>query len=598
MEGLRVHTTTAEHAPARLDTALVWWGRIAVVVVLCAAALNLAGWAAGVEPLTRGFASWPQTTPWTSVLMAGLGIAILVQSGQPSHARVRFGRAVAVVAGVLAVVFLAEYATGSSFGLDQLWFSDAVRTSQATWPGRPSPQTASSVLLLAVPVGLMRLERRWSRTAWAMGLVAAVALPFVVTAGYLFEILSLVGVTGSTGMGISTAAAVALLIFAALATRPDRNPAAWLLARPDRMTLVRLGVILAGLPLLVSLSRLALLALGVHDDAAWVLSISVSTVVLGVATFYFSQREQRLLIEKEQLRAEAEKRYRILADNAVDIVVHLNRDAIVQLQGTEVIWISPSVQTAFGDPPQQWIGSDFGRRVHPEDLGTLTTTLNQIAPDKPALARFRVRNAGGNYHWVDCHAKDYLDAEGNTDGAIAALRIVDDQVAAQRQLERLARYDTLTGLVNRAETITRLQAALTNPRSPGPHLGVLFCDIDHFKTVNDTWGHTVGDVVLATVARRTRECLREGDTVGRVGGDEMVVLLPGLHNLDEAAQIAEKIRAHAAEPIYDEGNTVHATLSVGATLACTGESVTAITARADEAMYQAKQAGRNTVTQI
>jgi len=78
----------------------------------------------------------------------------------------------------------------------------------------------------------------------------------------------------------------------------------------------------------------------------------------------------------------------------------------------------------------------------------------------------------------------------------------------------------------------------------------------------------------------------------------MVVLLPGLHNLDEAAQIAEKIRAHAAEPIYDEGNTVHATLSVGATLACTGESVTAITARADEAMYQAKQAGRNTVTQI
>jgi len=140
MEGLRVHTTTAEHAPARLDTALVWWGRIAVVVVLCAAALNLAGWAAGIEPLTRGFASWPQTTPWTSVLMAGLGIAILVQSGQPSHARVRFGRAVAVVAGVLAVVFLAEYATGSSFGLDQLWFSGSSQLAVALVPaGCDSP---------------------------------------------------------------------------------------------------------------------------------------------------------------------------------------------------------------------------------------------------------------------------------------------------------------------------------------------------------------------------------------------------------------------------------------------------------------------------
>jgi len=120
----------------------------------------------------------------------------------------------------------------------------------------------------------------------------------------------------------------------------------------------------------------------------------------------------------------------------------------------------------------------------------------------------------------------------------------------------------------------------------------LFCDIDHFKTVNDSWGHTVGDVVLSTLANRTRECLREGDTVGRLGGDEMVVLLPGLHSLDEAARTAEKIRSHAAEPIHHAGNTIHATLSIGATLAYPGESVTAITARADEAMYQAKQAGR------
>jgi diguanylate cyclase (GGDEF)-like protein/PAS domain S-box-containing protein len=593
-----VQATAADHSPARLETALLWWGRVAIALVLGAAAMNLAGWATGIEALTRGFASWPQMTPWTAVLVVGLGVAILVQSGHPSPVRVWAGCALAAAAGVLAVVFLAEYAAGRSFGLDQVWFANSVRALQATWPGRPSPQTASSVLLLSVAVGLMRLDSRWSRVAWAASLAAAVALPFVVAAGYLFETLSLVGVTQSTGMGISTAVAVALLAFAAVAVRPDRNPAAWLLARPDRATLVRLGGILAGLPLLVSLSRLALSALGLRDEAAWVLSISVSTVVLGVATFYVSQREQRLLIEKELLRAEAEKRYRILADNAVDIVVHLHHGAVIHLQGTEVVWISPSVQAAFGDPPQEWIGSDFGRRVHPEDVDTLAAALNRIAPGEPALARFRMFTADGAYHWVDCHAKPYLDDEGNTDGVIAALRIVDDQVHAQRQLERLARFDTLTGLVNRAETITRLEAALTNPRSPGPRLGVLFCDIDHFKTVNDTWGHTVGDVVLSTLANRTRECLREGDTVGRVGGDEMVVLLPGLHSLDEAAHIAETIRSAASEPIHHAGNAIHATLSIGATLACPGESVTAITARADEAMYQAKQAGRNTVTPI
>lgn len=579
-------------------TAVVWWGRVAVVVALIAAAADLIGWATGIEALTRGFSSWPQMTPWTAILVALLGAAILIQSGHPPRARVWIGCCLAGAAGVLAVVFLAEYAVGASFGLDQVWFSEEVRALQSTWPGRPGPRTAWSVLLLSAAVGLTRLERRWSPAVWAIGLAAAVAVPFVVIAGYLFATMSVVGVTRSTGMGISTALALLLLVSAAFIARPDRDPVAWLLARPDRRTLVRMGCILAGLPLLVGLSRLALLGLGFRDDSAWVLSIAVSTVVLGAATFYLSQREQRLLIEKEALRAEAEKRYRILADNAVDIVVHLHRGAIVHLQGTKVAWVSPSVQAAFGNQPQEWIGAEFGRRIHPDDVDTLAAALNQIAPGEPALARVRVRRADGRYHWVDCHAKPYLDDEGNIDGVIAALRVVDDQVEAQRQLEKLARYDTLTGLVNRAETISRLEAALTQPRYPGPHLGLLFCDIDHFKKVNDTWGHNVGDVVISTVANRIRECIRQGDTVGRVGGDEMVVMLPGLHNLDEATAIAEKVRIHAAEPIHHADITIHTTLSIGATLARPDEPVTTITARADEAMYEAKRGGRNRVTPI
>jgi len=83
-----------------------------------------------------------------------------------------------------------------------------------------------------------------------------------------------------------------------------------------------------------------------------------------------------------------------------------------------------------------------------------------------------------------------------------------------------------------------------------------------------------------------------------MGGDEMVVLLPGVHSLDEVARIAEKIRCRAAEPIHHDGQTIHATLSIGATVSVPGESATAVTARADEAMYQAKQARRNTVVRI
>jgi diguanylate cyclase (GGDEF)-like protein len=129
-------------------------------------------------------------------------------------------------------------------------------------------------------------------------------------------------------------------------------------------------------------------------------------------------------------------------------------------------------------------------------------------------------------------------------------------------------------------------------------VGVLFCDVDHFKAINDRWGHGTGDVVLATVAARIRASVRREDTVGRTGGDEMLILLPGVRSADELAQIAEKIRRRVAEPIHVSGTTICATLSIGASLALPAESIDAVTARADEAMYRAKSGDRDTVDRI
>ena len=178
------------------------------------------------------------------------------------------------------------------------------------------------------------------------------------------------------------------------------------------------------------------------------------------------------------------------------------------------------------------------------------------------------------------------------------LREHQQLVEAQQELEQLARIDALTGLVNHAETMARIETALPDPRVPGKHLGVLFCDVDHFKAINDTRGHTVGDVVLSTVASRIRDCVDGSDTVGRTGGDEMLVLLPGIDSIDQVQAVAEKIRCRVAEPIHHLGRTLNATVSIGATLAVRGESVSAMTDRADWAMYKAKRAGRNTTTAI
>ncbi|OBG68091.1 MULTISPECIES: sensor domain-containing diguanylate cyclase [unclassified Mycobacterium] len=569
---------------------VAWCRRIALLLVFALATMTWVGWATGVDRLTRIHPTWPEMMPWTGAWLAGLGAAILLQSGSPSRGRAWVGRGLALVVGALAVIVLAEYATGRpSSGFDQVWFGDAVRASRWSWPGRPSPQTGVSALFLAAATGLIRVDRG-TRVVRPACTAAGGAIPFVTVGAYLFDALALVGTSPSTGQALMTASALLLVAAATALARPDRFPVAWLLARPDRKSLLRLAGLLAALPVVVAVSRPIFLGLGVGPHAEWTFSILLGTLVVGVITFVFIQNEQKLLIEKELAsteRAEAEARYRILADNAVDIVV--------LLRGDEVVWVSPSVEAALGRPPDGWIGPGFNRHIHPQDIETVADAVGRVAAGESVVQRFRIRSADGQYHWVESHGKPYVDADGNTDGMIAAVRIVDEQVKAEQRLERLARFDTLTGLVNRAEALGRLAAALEEPQPAGTYVGVLFCDLDHFKEINDTWGHGIGDFVLATVAARIRGSVRRGDTVGRTGGDEILALLPGVRNIDELARIAEKIRCRAAEPIRVSGNTISATLSIGATLALPGDTVDAVTARADAAMYQAKFGERNTV---
>lgn len=298
-----------------------------------------------------------------------------------------------------------------------------------------------------------------------------------------------------------------------------------------------------------------------------------------------------LYTELQEAR-EAEARLAALVQSSDDAIMSMTQDGAIRT------W-NPGASRLFGYAEAEVIG---------QRTDILMTAASQIAFDK-SLERIRSgdnpmphdtqwRRADGSIVEVAVNVFALQDVSGNLIGFCAVARDITIQVEVQRQLEWLARFDTLTGLVNRAEIIARLNSALEDLRNPGPHLGLLFCDIDRFKVINDTWGHGVGDLVLTTVADRIRQCVRAKDTVGRMGGDEMLVLLPGLHSLEDAAQIAEKIRCRAAEPIERHEPIVHATLSIGATLAIPGEPVSTMIARADVAMYEAKRAGRNRVTKI
>src|SRR5688572_15542227 len=165
---------------------------------------------------------------------------------------------------------------------------------------------------------------------------------------------------------------------------------------------------------------------------------------------------------------------------------------------------------------------------------------------------------------------------------------------AERNLQFVATHDALTGLFNRSMFGQRLQQALAQAHRHERRLAVLFIDLDGFKSINDMLGHDAGDVLLADLAVRLRECMREGDTLGRMGGDEFVVLIENYEEDNQLLEVARKVLETVAEPFLLRDNTYHVTASIGiAAYPLDGRDATDLLKNADIAMYRAKEQGKN-----
>lgn len=290
-------------APARLRTA-------AAVAVLVIAGLNWIGWATDNGALTRLNPRWLPMMPWTALWLAMLSAAILLQAGQPSRRRLWLPRALTILVGGSAAIILTQTLTGRSIGVDLLWFGTAVQEFRQTWPGRPSIQVVGSVLLLSIALGSTWLRSDVMRRVWAVSLAAAMVAPSVAVLAYVFDFVALVAVTKSTGMAFLTAVSLSLLGVATLLVRPARGSVARLLAPSNRGSLLRLGAVITGFPLLLGISRRVFLALGSDPDEALTFAAAGGAVTVGLVTFYLTQREweHRAVAESERamLRATAD----------------------------------------------------------------------------------------------------------------------------------------------------------------------------------------------------------------------------------------------------------------------------------------------------
>lgn len=286
----------------------------------------------------------------------------------------------------------------------------------------------------------------------------------------------------------------------------------------------------------------------------------------------------------------SEQRYRLLVDHVTDGVI-LERDGLIE-------WASPNLYGMLGWNPDLWVGLRILDIVRPELQPPLEQALELNALAVNQTLRFELPAADGEMHWLEFKTRPFIDADGRRDGTALSVRLIDAEVAAERILEHRARYDQLTGLLNRNEIIERLDAIGTDGRRAGAESAVLFCDLDGFKTVNDTFGHAVGDLVLKEVASRVRTSIRDDDLVARIGGDELLVVLHHLHGVDEALSVADDIRRATARPIATPPGVLSVTMSIGVTMVVKGDDADDVIARADEAMYRAKQAGRDGVQQL
>ncbi|HEX8169695.1 MAG TPA: EAL domain-containing protein [Thermoanaerobaculia bacterium] len=201
----------------------------------------------------------------------------------------------------------------------------------------------------------------------------------------------------------------------------------------------------------------------------------------------------------------------------------------------------------------------------------------------------------GKQGWVSSVYRPHYDAAGNVIGVIGLIRDITERKTAEQQIEYQAYHDALTGLANRRLFQEHLSLALALAQRRQTLVAVLFLDLDHFKLINDSLGHTVGDELLKQVAKRLKSAVREGDTVARVGGDEFTIVLQELNRGQDAALVAKKVLRTVSEPIEVNGHRLYVTTSVGITLfPDDGEDAETLLKNADTAMYRAKAEGRNT----
>ncbi|MFC7517329.1 EAL domain-containing protein [Herbaspirillum sp. GCM10030257] len=317
-------------------------------------------------------------------------------------------------------------------------------------------------------------------------------------------------------------------------------------------------------------------------------------------------------LERRQLAAEnrdfawrlecSEKLYRFLIDSSPDIIYTLDPEG-------RFTYINRRVTELLGFDRNELIGASYTAIVHDDDLeraryvfnerrvgerATRNVELRLKCADPMKARTFETSLRTISFNSIGMYLNNGKHGTVEYTGTYGIARDVTEKRRTEEVIAYQAYHDILTDLPNRALFRDRLELALVQARRKDEELGLMFVDLDRFKTVNDSLGHLKGDELLRQVAARLKSCIRKGDTLARIGGDEFVVLMPELRERSSASVIAQKFLQVLAEPFILDDTTLHISASIGiAVFPEDGDKIDDLIRHADMAMYKVKGEGKN-----
>jgi diguanylate cyclase (GGDEF)-like protein/PAS domain S-box-containing protein len=312
------------------------------------------------------------------------------------------------------------------------------------------------------------------------------------------------------------------------------------------------------------------------------------------------------MLTERDIRAEEARqladRFKAVVENIGEVIFRVDREG-------HWAYLNPAWETLSGYPIADCLGEGWLARVEEADRAELAERLQSVLRGDDVGARRVVRFATAtSTRWMEIYFQCLRDSDGAIIGATGTLRDIDDRkrleehvMTAKRRAEQRAREatllastDELTGIANRRAFMRQLDREIAGAAEFGWPLAVAIFDVDHFKTVNDRHGHGMGDKVLQLIAAHAGGAVRGGDLVGRLGGEEFGILMPGA-TAEDATMVAERVRIAIETRRPDDGDLPSVTVSIGIAAREDQREAAVLLAAADRALYAAKGAGRNRV---